>query len=140
VRIILSFVAVFFAAPLALAQQIPNQPVTLTIYNQGFAIARTSIDLDLHSGANEVTTTGVTSMLEPDSVVLRDPAGKRAFHVVEQNYERRRCEPGMAAMSGCPCGPPARIILCLWRRDEQGHAQIRIGCVRRHSGHSESLR
>ena len=86
-RIILSFVAALFAATLAWTQQVPNQPVALTIYNQGFAIARTSIDLDLHSGANEVTTTGVTSMLEPDSVVLRDPAGRRAFHVVEQNYD-----------------------------------------------------
>ena len=34
-----------------------------------------------------MTTTGVTSRLEPDSVVLRDPAGKRMIHVVEQNYD-----------------------------------------------------
>jgi hypothetical protein len=61
--------------------------VALTIYNQSFAVARTSIDLDLHPGLNEITTTRVTSMLEPDSVVLRDPANKHAVQVVEQNYD-----------------------------------------------------
>ena len=61
--------------------------VALTIYNQSFAVARTSIDLNLHSGPNEVTTTNVTSMLEPDSVVLRDPSGKRIVRIVEQNYD-----------------------------------------------------
>ncbi len=81
------FVAAALAVPFAAAQQNPNQPVALTIYNQDFAVARTSIDLDLHSGLNEITTTGVTSRLEPDSVVLRDPTGKRIVHVVEQNYD-----------------------------------------------------
>jgi hypothetical protein len=87
VRTILSFFAALLVAPLALAQPAPTQPVALTIYNQGFAVARTSIDLNLLAGTNEVTSTGVTSMLEPDSVVLRDPAGKRIVRVVEQNYD-----------------------------------------------------
>jgi hypothetical protein len=59
----------------------------LTIYNQDFAVARTTIDLDLHAGRNEVATDRVTSRLEPDSVVLRDPSGKRLIHVLEQNYD-----------------------------------------------------
>ena len=79
--------AAALAVPFAAAQQNPTQPVALTIYNQDFAVARTSIDLDLHSGLNEFTTTDVTSRLEPDSVVLRDPTGKRIIHVVEQNYD-----------------------------------------------------
>jgi hypothetical protein len=62
-------------------------PVALTIYNQSFAVARTSIDLELHPGLNEITTSRVTSMLEPDSVVLRDPATKHPFQIVEQNYD-----------------------------------------------------
>ena len=81
------FVAAALAVPFAAAQQNPTEPVALTIYNQDFAVARTSIDLDLHSGLNEFTTTGVTSRLEPDSVVLRDPSGKRVVQVVEQNYD-----------------------------------------------------
>ncbi len=62
-------------------------PVSLTIYNQNFALARTTVDLALKPGTTEVTTTEVTSQLEPDSVVLRDPAGKHSFSVVEQNYD-----------------------------------------------------
>lgn len=64
-----------------------SAPVALTIYNQDFAVARTSIDLDLRPGLNEITATEVTSRLEPDSVVLRDPAGKRIVHILEQNYD-----------------------------------------------------
>ncbi len=80
-------VAALLAAPFAVAQQPSTPPVALTIYNQDFAVARTSIDLDLHPGLNEVTTPGVTSRLEPDSVVLRDPTGQHAVHVIEQNYD-----------------------------------------------------
>jgi len=87
VRTFFSCLVALLAAPIALAQQGPTRPVALTIYNQGFAVARTTIDLDLHAGINELTTTGVTSRLEPDSVVLRDPAGKRIVNIVEQNYD-----------------------------------------------------
>ncbi len=63
-------------------------PWNLTIYNQDFAVARTSIPLDLKPGANQVTTTQVTSQLEPDSVVLRDSSSPMpAFRILEQNYD-----------------------------------------------------
>ena len=75
------------ASSSALAQQPSAGPTALTIYNQDFAVARTEIDLDLHPGHNEVTTTQVTSQLEPDSVVLRDASGKLSFHILEQNYD-----------------------------------------------------
>ena len=71
----------------ALAQQGGAGPTALTIYNQDFAVARSVVDLNLTPGANQVTTTNVTSQLEPDSVVLRDPTGKIAFKVTEQNYD-----------------------------------------------------
>ena len=79
--------ALAITAATALAQQGGAAPVALTIYNQDFAVARTTVDLNLKAGMNEVTTTNVTSQLEPDSVVLRDPAGKIAFTVTEQNYD-----------------------------------------------------
>lgn len=81
--------AVVFVASLVHAQQpsVGLEPVALTIYNQSFAVARTSLDLDLHAGTNEITTTRVTSMLEPDSVVLRDAASKLPIQVFEQNYD-----------------------------------------------------
>ena len=91
----LAVVALSIAIPFSPAQEHQRQVATpaaeqsmaLTIYNQSFAVARTAVDLDLHSGSNEVTTTSVTSMVEPDSVVLRDPTGRHNVHIVEQNYD-----------------------------------------------------
>lgn len=58
----------------------------LTIYNQNFAVVRDSVPLDLKSGANTVVYPGATAQVEPDSVILRDPAGKRSLQILEQNY------------------------------------------------------
>lgn len=58
----------------------------LTIYNQNFAVVRDTVPLDLKSGVNEVRFAGATAHLEPDSVILRDPASKRALQILEQNY------------------------------------------------------
>lgn len=69
------------------AQEPTTAPTRLTIYNQDFAVARTTVSLDLHAGTNEVLTTNVTGQLEPDSVVLRDPSGRNLVHVAEQNYD-----------------------------------------------------
>ena len=79
--------AVMFAVGSATAQQNAAAATTLTIYNQDFALARSTVDLNLNAGTTEVTTTNVTRQLEPDSVVLRDPAGKFNFKVIEQNYD-----------------------------------------------------
>lgn len=87
------FIALAFAGAAA-AQQVapPSAPAAaLTIYNEDFAVAPTTVDLDLHPGLNEVSTNQVTTQLEPDSVVLRDlGAGlqaKPAFRIIEQNYD-----------------------------------------------------
>ena len=58
----------------------------LTIYNENFAVVRDTIPLDLKSGSNKISYTGITSQLEPDSVILRDPTGKRTLSILEQNY------------------------------------------------------
>ncbi len=59
---------------------------SLTIYNQNFAVVRDQVPLDLQAGENVVPYTGVTAQLEPDSVVLRDPAGKVPLRIVDQSY------------------------------------------------------
>lgn len=59
---------------------------TVTIYNQNFAVVRDQLALDLKQGVNEVRVTDITAHLEPDSVILRDPAGKRGLQILEQNY------------------------------------------------------
>jgi hypothetical protein len=58
----------------------------LTIYNQNFAVVRERIKLDLKRGVNPVRFADTTVHLEPDTVVLRDPAGRRQFRILEQNF------------------------------------------------------
>src|ERR1039457_5347276 len=62
----------------------------LTIYNQNFAVIRETLPLDLKAGNNTVRFSGATAHVEPDSVILRDPAGTRAVVVVEPNYRNAR--------------------------------------------------
>ena len=47
---------------------------------------RDTVPLDLKSGANPVVYSGATAQVEPDSVILRDPAGKHSLQILEQNY------------------------------------------------------
>src|SRR5437879_2463689 len=68
-----------------LASDMPDDQPALTIYNQNFFVARERFPLDLKAGVNRVEYAGIAAHLEPDSVILRDPAG-RALQVLEQNY------------------------------------------------------
>ena len=58
----------------------------LTIYNQDFAVVRDTVPLDLKAGVNNVRYADATARVEPDSVILRDPAGKHSLQIWEQNY------------------------------------------------------
>lgn len=71
---------------LPLAATVVCAEPALTIYNQDFAVVRDTVPLDLKAGVNDVRFTETTTHLEPDSVILRDPAGKAVFQVLEQNY------------------------------------------------------
>lgn len=62
-----------------------DQPA-ITIYNANFAVVRQSIPLDLKAGVNRVTFAEATAHIEPDSVMLRDPLGRRTLQILEQNY------------------------------------------------------
>ena len=42
--------------------------------------------LDLQAGANNVRFAHATAQVEPDSVILRDPAGHHSLQILEQNY------------------------------------------------------
>ncbi len=78
------FVCVFVFCASLFAQQ-GSQP-SLTIYNQDFAVVRQDVPLDLKTGVNQVNFSEITLHLEPDSVILRDPAGKHTINILEQNY------------------------------------------------------
>ena len=58
----------------------------LTIYNQDFAVVHERIRLELKPGVNEVKFAEVSAHLEPESVILRDFAGKTEFQILEQNF------------------------------------------------------
>ena len=58
----------------------------LTIYNQNFAVVRETLPLELKAGSNVFRFSGATAQVEPDSVILRDPAGRHVVQIVEQNY------------------------------------------------------
>src|SRR5882672_5541923 len=59
----------------------------VTIYNQNFALVKETRALTLKQGANDARFTDVTSLLEPDSVVLRDPRDPNGLRILEQDYE-----------------------------------------------------
>ena len=59
---------------------------SLTIYNQNFAVVRSAVPLDLKEGVNQIHFADLTAQADANSVVLRDPAGKNGFRILEQNY------------------------------------------------------
>ncbi len=73
------------AALLGSALPLWAQPA-ITVYNQNFAVVRDTVPLELQSGVNDIAFTDTTVHLEPDSVILRDPAGKVALQILEQSF------------------------------------------------------
>ena len=73
----------FFA--LFLAASVTAQPA-ITVYNENFGVVRDTVSLDLKAGLSDISYSGVTAQLEPESVILRDPSGEVALSVVEQSY------------------------------------------------------
>ncbi|HTC95985.1 MAG TPA: DUF4139 domain-containing protein [Terriglobales bacterium] len=67
----------------------------LTIYNGNFAVVRQNVPLELTSGINHITFNDATAHIEPDSVVLRDPSGRRALQILEQNYRNDPLSQGL---------------------------------------------
>lgn len=64
----------------------PSAVPSLTVYNQGFAVIRQKLPLDLKSRINHVQITDITAHLEPDSVILRPLDAAQRLQILEQNY------------------------------------------------------
>lgn len=58
----------------------------LTIYNGGFSVVRDTVALELKAGETNIRYSGATSLMEPSSVILRDPTGRTTLSILEQNY------------------------------------------------------
>ena len=67
----------------------------LTIYNQDFAVVRETVPLELKTGVNDVSFSGMTATAETDSVILRDPSGKVKLQVLEQSYRNDPVSQGL---------------------------------------------
>ncbi|HWL52151.1 MAG TPA: DUF4139 domain-containing protein [Chthoniobacteraceae bacterium] len=85
--------------PLILAVLLPAASAfaapAITLYNQDFAVVRDTLPLDLKAGVNNVQYAGTTAKVEPSSVILRDPAGKVALQILEQNYRNDPVSEGL---------------------------------------------
>jgi hypothetical protein len=75
-----------FSFVLCMSVGLAHAQTSLTIYNQNFAVVRQPLELDLKAGSSNVSVTNITMHVEPDSVILRDPTGKRMLQILEQNY------------------------------------------------------
>jgi hypothetical protein len=75
-----SFLLSLLGAGAAMAQP------SLTVYNQNFAVVRDTVEVTLIPGVNELRYSGATAAVEAESVILRDPAGKIGFQILEQSY------------------------------------------------------
>lgn len=58
----------------------------ITVYNGNFGVVRDTVPLEVSAGMSEASYSGVTSLLEPESVVLRDPKGQIELSIIEQSY------------------------------------------------------
>src|SRR5260370_11167878 len=72
-----------------------NSETVLTIYNGNFAVGRQNVPLELTSGVNHITFNDATAHIEPDSIVLRDPSGRRSLQILEQNYRNDPLSQGL---------------------------------------------
>lgn len=58
----------------------------LTIYNRNLAVVRETVPIELKAGETTLSFDRATAQVIPDSVVLRDPASKVPFSILEQSY------------------------------------------------------
>ncbi|MBX3097692.1 MAG: DUF4139 domain-containing protein, partial [Fimbriimonadaceae bacterium] len=74
---------------LAMAAVIASPPkaVSLTIYNDGFALVREVREVSLGAGEQEVIVEDVAQLIEANSVSVRSLTAPTGFSVFEQNYE-----------------------------------------------------
>jgi len=73
-------------ATTAMLTAIVSAEPAITIYNSDLAVVRETLPLDLKAGENTVLFDRATAQVRPDSVVLRDPAAKAGFSILEQSY------------------------------------------------------
>ena len=85
--IFLAVACIACSAGFAGRQKPSEQGVTLTIYNNNFAVVRQSRQIAFEKGLNTVRFTDVASAIDPTSVNFRCLSSPGAVSILEQNYE-----------------------------------------------------
>src|SRR4051812_35528363 len=96
------FSVVLFAVLFPLASNLRASSPSLTIYaasarssrgspaydesSAGFAVVRDIVPLVLQQGDNDILAPSVSPMLDPASIMLRDPTGKSGFQILMQKF------------------------------------------------------
>jgi len=84
---------VFVLVPEAPAQEVTistaedQQSVSLTIYNQNFAVVREQRSIALEQGLNVVRFEGVAALIDPTSISFKSLTAPNGVRVQEQNYQ-----------------------------------------------------
>ncbi|HEU4403037.1 MAG TPA: DUF4139 domain-containing protein [Candidatus Polarisedimenticolia bacterium] len=112
------------ALPLAAAGARAAEAPQITIYNQNFALVKDIRPLTLKEGVNEVRVTDVTALLEPDSVILRDPKDPKGIQILEQNYEGDPLSEGFLLRQY-----EGKTLQFQWMNPATGKPEIRTGRV-----------
>jgi hypothetical protein len=81
-RYLLLLAFVLIALPTTLA----NRELSVTVYNQDFAVIKDIRDFDLKAGRSELMFSDVAAKIDPTSVQATSPTNP-AFAVLEQNFE-----------------------------------------------------
>ncbi len=87
-RILALAFAIFLGGQAMTSAQDPA--TALTVYNEGAALIRDRVALELEAGLNEVVLRDIAATIDPSSVMLRPVDGGERLNVLEQNflYER----------------------------------------------------
>ncbi|MDQ8181914.1 hypothetical protein [Pelagicoccus sp. SDUM812005] len=83
------------ALHLALAASSEDISPSLTIYNGDLAVVRQSFPLNLKKGENELSFSGVTALLDPQSVIISTKDNKHSLAILEQSYRSDIVSPGL---------------------------------------------
>ena len=78
---------VFFFVFLAALSAMNEKDVSLTVYNQNFALVKDVRTLQLVKGINEKRFSDVAARIEPESVLFRSLSPRFPASLLEQNYE-----------------------------------------------------
>src|SRR5450759_1750566 len=87
IMLVLGMCFVLFGNSVAFGQEMERKEVSLTIYNQNFALVRDLRYLNLKEGLNQVRFSDIASQIDPTSVHFKSLTAPAECSILEQNFE-----------------------------------------------------